>query len=224
MSLGKGTKGGKILRGFIEEIEAVRERKKQLGEAESATFAEAKKEGFDVKTIRRILKLRELTPDERNNAEQILETYMHAIGMAEEPPLWAALAKFAVDLAAREEAVEFLKKIVPHTGEIILKLGAKPVRIWRDGDGNPQSEDVETERAVARSRAADEMDRDHPGATYGGVSPGGRALPKSHIDAAVERAERRAHEKRLAEAAAMDAAKAAADEAKAAAESSGTPA
>lgn len=123
MSIGKGTKSGKLLREFIERIENIRERKKSLGDDEKAIFAEAKAGGFEPKTMRRVLTLRQQKPEERQEAETLLDTYLHAIGMAEEPPLFAAFAKAGIDLARREEAVEFLKKIVPHAGEFVLKLG-----------------------------------------------------------------------------------------------------
>ena len=52
MTIGKGTKSGKELRGLIEEIEGVRDRKKQLSEQEKEIFQRGKTLGFDVKTIR----------------------------------------------------------------------------------------------------------------------------------------------------------------------------
>jgi uncharacterized protein (UPF0335 family) len=192
MTMAKGTASGKMLRGFIEEIEGIRERKKQLGEAEKAVFAEAKAKDLDVKTIRRVLQIRQMKPGDHKDAETLLDTYMHAIGMAEESPLWAAFGKFSVDLAQREEAIEFLKSIVPPTGEIVLKLGGTPVRVFRDNDGKPQAEEVVAEPApsVRRSRltstAADDDDED----VYTGGTP--RTVPKSHVQTVVERAEARA--------------------------------
>ena len=38
--------------------------------------------GYDVKAVRSILRLRKQDPDERQEAEAILELYMNALGMA----------------------------------------------------------------------------------------------------------------------------------------------
>lgn len=195
MTIGKGTKSGKALRGFIEEIEGVRERKKQLGEAEKAIFAEAKAADFDTKTIRKLLQLRQTDKAKRDEAQAFLDTYMHAIGMEDEPPpLFAALEKAGADLAKREEAIEFIKSIVPQSGEIILKIGGAPVRCWRDADGNAHSEDVTAaEPAPKSARAAD--DDDDVTSSYP-PSPSARTVSRSHIDDVVARAEAAAKAKR----------------------------
>lgn len=196
MTLAKGTKSGKQLRGYIEEIEGVRERKKQLGEAEKAIFAEAKAQGFDTKTIRALVKLREMDPVKVREAQGLLDTYMHAIGMEDEPPpLFAALARAGADPATREEAVEFMKTIVPTGGEIVLKVGGTPVRIFRDADGEAHAEDATVER-VAPTTPTDD---DDVTSTYGPSGPA-RVARKSHVDEVVERAERSSREKREREA------------------------
>ena len=41
----------------------------------------AKANGFDVKALRQIVKLRKIEPTEREEQDAILETYMHALGM-----------------------------------------------------------------------------------------------------------------------------------------------
>lgn len=197
MSVGKGSASGKELRGFVEEIEGVRERKKQLGEAEKAIFAESKAKGFDVKTIRRILILRQQKPDDRQEAQDLLDTYMHALGMAEPPELFKSIGALAVDGASREALIDAFKGLVPQTGEIVLKLGGAPVRLFRDGDGNAQAEDVVDDPKPRRERpsaaAEDEDDK-----TY--AAPGGsRTMPRSHVQAAADRAEASAAAKRAKE-------------------------
>ena len=142
MSIGKGTETAKKLLGFIEEVESVRARKKQLAEAEGAIFAEAKAAGFDVKTIRKMIKLRAEDAAKRDEAQSLLDTYMHAIGMTSETPLFSAFGAAGVDMAARDEAVEFLKSIVPPNGEIVLKVGGKPIRVFRDDKGDAHAEEV----------------------------------------------------------------------------------
>jgi len=44
-------------------------------------YAEAKGNGFDVKALRTVIKLRRQDINERKEAEAILETYLHALGM-----------------------------------------------------------------------------------------------------------------------------------------------
>lgn len=200
MTIGKGTKSGKALRGFVEEIEGVRERKKQLGEAEKAIFAEAKAADFDTKTIRKLVQLRAQDKTKRDEAQALLDTYMHAIGMEDEPPpLFAALEKAGADLATRDQAIEFMKSIVPPSGEIIIKIGGSPVRIWRGSEGEAHAEDV-TAAAPPKARRAVDEDEDDVTSSYP-PSPTARTVSRSHIDDVVARAEASAKEKRERESA-----------------------
>lgn len=70
------------LRQFIERIERLEEEKAALQEDISSVMAELKGRGYDVKAVRAILKLRKQDPDERQEAEAILELYLNALGMA----------------------------------------------------------------------------------------------------------------------------------------------
>ena len=45
-------------------------------------YAEAKGNGFDVATLRKVVQLRRMDADERKEAEAILETYLAALDMA----------------------------------------------------------------------------------------------------------------------------------------------
>ena len=58
-----------------------RKRKKAIGDDIRDVYAEAKANGFDVKALRTIVRLRKQDADERREQEAILETYMHALGM-----------------------------------------------------------------------------------------------------------------------------------------------
>jgi uncharacterized protein (UPF0335 family) len=53
------------LRSFIERLENLEEEKRAVQEQLKEVFAEAKGEGFDVKVIRQILRLRRQKPHER---------------------------------------------------------------------------------------------------------------------------------------------------------------
>lgn len=76
-----GGVAGQRLRSFIERIENLEEEKKALADDIKDVYAEAKGVGFDVKTIRKIVSLRKLEPEKRNEQEELLDLYKTAIGM-----------------------------------------------------------------------------------------------------------------------------------------------
>ena len=69
------------LKAFIERIERLEEEKKAIADDIRDVYGEAKANGFDVKALRTIVRLRKQDADERREQETILETYMHALGM-----------------------------------------------------------------------------------------------------------------------------------------------
>ena len=69
------------LKAFVERIERLEEEKKAIADDVRDVYAEAKANGFDVKALRTIIKLRKQDVEERKEQEAILETYMHALGM-----------------------------------------------------------------------------------------------------------------------------------------------
>ena len=69
------------LKAIIERIERLEEEKKTISDDIRDVYAEAKGNGFDVKALRTIVRLRKLDTDERREQEAVLETYMHALGM-----------------------------------------------------------------------------------------------------------------------------------------------
>jgi uncharacterized protein (UPF0335 family) len=69
------------LKSIIERIERLEEEKKAISDDIRDVYAESKGNGFDVKALRAIVRLRKQDPQERQEAETILETYMHALGM-----------------------------------------------------------------------------------------------------------------------------------------------
>ena len=74
--------GNRIL-SFIERIEHIDEELKALNEGKKDIFSEAKGEGFDVKVLREILRLRKQDQDERDEQESLLDIYLRAIQTAE---------------------------------------------------------------------------------------------------------------------------------------------
>ena len=69
------------LKAFVERIERLEEEKKATADDIRDVYAEAKGTGYDVKTLRVIVRLRKQDLEERKEQEAILETYMHALGM-----------------------------------------------------------------------------------------------------------------------------------------------
>lgn len=69
------------LKSIIERIERCEEEKKAMSDDIRDIYAEAKGNGYDVKALRTIVRMRKQDPNERAEAETILETYMQALGM-----------------------------------------------------------------------------------------------------------------------------------------------
>jgi uncharacterized protein (UPF0335 family) len=69
------------LKAIIERIERLEEEKKTIADDIRDVYAEAKGNGFDVKALRTIVRLRKQDANERAEEETILETYMQALGM-----------------------------------------------------------------------------------------------------------------------------------------------
>ena len=69
------------LKALVERIEHLEEEKKAIADDIKDVYAEAKGNGYDVKALRKIIRLRKQDKNERAEEEAILETYMHALGM-----------------------------------------------------------------------------------------------------------------------------------------------
>jgi uncharacterized protein (UPF0335 family) len=70
---------GDRIRSIIERIERLEEEIKDLMETKKEIFAEAKGEGFDVKVLKEILKIRKQDKDERDEQETLLGLYLRAM-------------------------------------------------------------------------------------------------------------------------------------------------
>ena len=69
------------LKSIVERVERLEEEKKTISDDIRDVFAEAKANGYDVKALRTIIRLRKQEPTERQEHEAILEIYMQALGM-----------------------------------------------------------------------------------------------------------------------------------------------
>lgn len=70
------------LRLLIERVERLDEEKKGISDDIRDVYAEAKAIGYDTKIMRAIVRLRKMPPDDRAEADALLETYRNALGLA----------------------------------------------------------------------------------------------------------------------------------------------
>jgi uncharacterized protein (UPF0335 family) len=69
------------LKSFVERIERLEEEKKTISDDIKDVYGEAKANGFDVKILRQVIRLRKQDADERSEQETLLDLYMAALGM-----------------------------------------------------------------------------------------------------------------------------------------------
>ena len=70
---------GDQLRTIVERIEKVEEEIKELTEAKKEIYSEAKGNGFDVKILREVIRVRKQDQEERDELESLLDAYLEAI-------------------------------------------------------------------------------------------------------------------------------------------------
>jgi uncharacterized protein (UPF0335 family) len=88
----RNTVSGKELRGYLERIEYINERQKELSSDRSEIFKELKAGGYDGATVRAIVKNRQLTVEQRETAAALLDQYLSALGDFSNTPLGMAMA------------------------------------------------------------------------------------------------------------------------------------
>ena len=69
------------LKALIERVERLEEEKRAITEDISEVYSEAKGNGFDPKILRKIVALRKQDANERRETEELIETYLKALGM-----------------------------------------------------------------------------------------------------------------------------------------------
>jgi uncharacterized protein (UPF0335 family) len=67
------------LRSFVERIERIEEDLKAMNDDKKEVFAEAKGEGFDVKILKEVIRLRKQDQDERDERDALVDTYLRAV-------------------------------------------------------------------------------------------------------------------------------------------------
>jgi len=69
------------IKAIIERVERLEDEKKGISDDIKDIYSEAKGNGFDVKALRTIVRMRKQDADERAEQEAILEVYLAALGM-----------------------------------------------------------------------------------------------------------------------------------------------
>ena len=68
------------LRTIVERIERLEQEKAEVMEQIKEVFAEAKGEGYDVKILRKVIRIRKQDKAKRQEEDAILDLYMSALG------------------------------------------------------------------------------------------------------------------------------------------------
>jgi uncharacterized protein (UPF0335 family) len=90
---------GDRIRSFVERIEQLDTELQEINEQKKGVFAEAKGEGFDVKVLKEIIRLRKQDQDERDEHETLLDVYLRAMDTAPPAPVAAAEPETAAPIA-----------------------------------------------------------------------------------------------------------------------------
>lgn len=68
------------LKSLVERIERLEEEKAALSADIKEVYAEAKGHGFDVKILRKVVRIRKMDAAERSSEEEMLDLYLSAVG------------------------------------------------------------------------------------------------------------------------------------------------
>ena len=69
------------LKSIIERIERLEQEKSEIAEQIKEVFAEAKGNGFDVKILRKVIRIRKQDAAKRQEEDAILDLYLSALGV-----------------------------------------------------------------------------------------------------------------------------------------------
>jgi uncharacterized protein (UPF0335 family) len=78
------------LKEIVERIERIEDQRASLAEDVKDVLLEAKSVGFDVKIIKKLLAMRKKDPEDIRQEQELLDTYMAALGMLADTPLGQA--------------------------------------------------------------------------------------------------------------------------------------
>lgn len=144
MGLGGNTASAQELMAFIDRREKLEADRKAIGSDIKVVNAEIAASGFDPRIVNAVLKIRRTKPHEWQEAQALLDTYLHALAMATEPPLRRFVANAAVDRESLESICAFMEPAVPPTGggHIDINVGGKTYRLIRDLAGDVSRTEV----------------------------------------------------------------------------------
>lgn len=71
----------------VQHLESLEQAKQEAADKLRDAFSEAKRQGFDPATLKVVLKLRKMTPEERKQQRAMVAIYLAALGMLEGDPL-----------------------------------------------------------------------------------------------------------------------------------------
>ncbi|WP_264337711.1 DUF2312 domain-containing protein [Wolbachia endosymbiont (group B) of Dolichovespula media] len=69
------------LKSYIERIEKLEQEKRDVQDHIRDIYAKAADEGWDIKVMKQIIRLRKMDDDDREEQEILLDTYKRALGM-----------------------------------------------------------------------------------------------------------------------------------------------
>lgn len=85
MTIGSNTAAE--LKAIVERVERLEEEKQAIADDIKGVYAEAKSTGFDTKILKKVIALRKVDPAVREETRSLIDTYMHALGDADEEAL-----------------------------------------------------------------------------------------------------------------------------------------
>lgn len=80
MSIGHNSTNEALL-SIINRVERLEDDKGMLTQDIKEVMSEAKSQGFDTKIIRKVLRIRKMDAEKRREEEELIETYLAALGM-----------------------------------------------------------------------------------------------------------------------------------------------
>lgn len=78
------------LQSVVERIERLEAEKATIAEDIKQVYSEAKANGFDTKTLRKVIGIRKKTMEQRLEEQAMIDTYLSALGDLADTPLGAA--------------------------------------------------------------------------------------------------------------------------------------
>lgn len=84
-----GSNSAAELKRLVERIERLEEQKAAIADDIKGVYGEAKATGFDTKVLRKVIAARKQDPTERKVMADLLDTYLHALGDADDEESFA---------------------------------------------------------------------------------------------------------------------------------------